>query len=50
MNTGAGGCSLLIMGALAVILGGRYGFIGIFVAIVVFGAIAAANGEESEDE
>jgi hypothetical protein len=50
MNTGAGGCSLIIMGALAVILGGRYGFIGVIAAIVVVGAIASAIGEDSEDE
>ena len=54
MNTGAGGCSLLIMGALAVILGGLFGFIGIFIAIAiaiaVVGAIVSAFGEEGEDE
>lgn len=50
MNTGAGGCSLLIMGALAVILGGRYGFFGIIAAIVVVGAIAFAMGQDSEIE
>ncbi len=50
MNTGEGRCSLLIMGAMAVILGGKFGFIGIFMAIVVFGAIAAASGEENESE
>jgi hypothetical protein len=50
MNTGASGCSLIIMGALAVILGGRYGFIGVIAAIVVVGAIASSIGEDKENE
>ena len=50
MNTGAGGCLLLIMGALAVILGGMFGFIRIIAAIVVVGGIASSMGEEGEDE
>jgi hypothetical protein len=50
MNTGASGCGLLIMGALAAILGGKFGFPGIFMAIVIFGAIATAIGGNDEEE
>ncbi|MBT4027879.1 MAG: hypothetical protein HOE66_00510 [Planctomycetes bacterium] len=50
MNTGTGGCSVVIMGALAVILGGRHGFIGITAGVAVVGTVATASGEDKENE
>ena len=44
MNAGLGGCGLLITGALAVVLGGKFGFIGVAVAVVIGGALSTVMG------
>ena len=50
MNAGFSGCGLLIMGALAAIFGENFGFIGIFIAIVVVCAISSAFRKDGGDE